>query len=248
VNLWRLEILRLARTKRWLALAAVYLLFGVAGPLVTRYQEELFRNLGGDVTIIAPEPDPAAAIAAYVQNASQIGFLVSIFVAAGALTLHAWPEWAAFLRTRVAGPRRLLTPRFVINAAANAVAFAVGALVAWYETTVLIGAPSAFGMVVGIGLGALYLTMLVAVVALAGAAVRGVLAAVGVAAVVLLLMPLLGTVGVVRDWMPSRLVGAMPELAGGGSPSDFALAAAVAVAVILAALWGAVRLAERHEL
>jgi hypothetical protein len=40
----------------------------------------------------------------------------------------------------------------------------------------------------------------------------------------------------------------MPELAGGGSPSDFALAAAVAVAVILAALWGAVRLAERHEL
>ena len=37
MGLWRVEWLRLVRTGRWIALAAVFLLLGLGEPLLTRY-------------------------------------------------------------------------------------------------------------------------------------------------------------------------------------------------------------------
>jgi len=37
MSLWRLEVLRLWRTQRWLILLAVFVSLGVLGPLTARY-------------------------------------------------------------------------------------------------------------------------------------------------------------------------------------------------------------------
>jgi ABC-2 type transport system permease protein len=73
VTIWRLERLRLFRTPRWAGLLASYLVFGIAMPILTRYQDVIFRNLGGDVQVIVPPATPPQGIAAYLQNAMQIG-------------------------------------------------------------------------------------------------------------------------------------------------------------------------------
>src|SRR5581483_4742849 len=108
VSLWAMEWARLVRTRRWIGLLAPFILFGFTGPLVTRYQRELFRNLGGGIRVIVPPPSVGQAIDSYVKNVAQIGLLAVVAVAAWAVAIDARPEWAAFLRTRTSAVGRLL--------------------------------------------------------------------------------------------------------------------------------------------
>ena len=118
MSLWRLEWLRLVRTRRWLALAAIFLFFAVVGPLTARYLGEIVERFGGEIEVTVPEPLPIDGIVQYVGGAFQLGLLVAVIVAAGSLTLDANPEIGIFFRTRVRNVRRLLVPRYVVSAAA----------------------------------------------------------------------------------------------------------------------------------
>lgn len=248
MNLWRAELARLFRTMRWAGLAASYVVFGVLMPIVTRYQEALFRNLGGGLKVEAPPPTPPLAIASFVGNASQIGLIVTIFIAAGSLAFDARPEWSAFLRTRTS-IGRIVAPKFAVNTAAAGVAFALGAVAAWIGTAALIGELPAVGMLAGVAYWVLYLAFAVSVVALGAALARSVIGTAGLTAVALLVLPIgAQVVAAVRPWMPSTLVGALTELADGASPADFLRSAGVAIAMTAACLLAATRLLERREL
>lgn len=245
---WRLEWYRLVRTRRLIALLGVYAFFGFVGPLMTAYMDRILASAGGGVTIIAPEPTPAAAIEAFVSNASQIGVLVAIVVAAGALSVDVRPEIGVFFRTRVPEVGRLLAPRYVVTTAAVVAAFVLGVVAAWYETWVLIGAPDAAGMLVGTGLGALYLAFAVAVVGLAASVAPSVVTTVAVSVVALLALPLLAIVEAVAPYVPSALVGALPDLAGGGDAAAYTRAAVTTVLVTAGVLALAVARSGRREL
>lgn len=247
MTLWRMELARLFRTFRWAGLGAAYIAFGLLGPLVTRYQEALFRNVGGGITIEAPPPTPALAISAFVGNASQIGLIVTIFIAAGSLAFDAHPEWASFLRTR-APLARILVPKFGVNAAAAASSFALAAVVAWIVTTALIAPIPATAMLAGIAYWTLYLVFAVAVVALAAGIVRSVVGVAGLTAVVLLVLPLFGQiVASVKPWLPSSLVGALVELIEGTSATSFLRAAVASALSTVVCVTVAVRLLARRE-
>ena len=126
MNLWRLEWLRLVRTRRLAVLAAVYAFFGLLGPLTARYLPQIIDRFGGGITVIMPPPTPADGVAQFSANTQQIGLLVIAVVAAGALAVDALPEMGIFLRTRVAPARRLLVPRYLVTVAAAAGAFLLG--------------------------------------------------------------------------------------------------------------------------
>jgi ABC-2 type transport system permease protein len=249
VSVWRLEALRLFRTLRWAGLAASYVAFGILGPIITRYQESLFRNLGGGLKIEAPPPTPALAMASFIGNASQIGLIVTVFIAAGSLAFDAKPEWSAFLRTRTRSLSDVVVPKWAVNAAAAAACFAVAAVVAWVETALLIGRVDAVAMLAGIAYWALYLVFAVSVVALAAGLSRSVVGAAGITVVVLLVLPLgAQLVRAVEPWMPSTLVGALVSMVDGDSPTAFLRAAASAGVLSAGALWGSARLLARREL
>ncbi len=248
MNLWRLEWLRLTRTRRWLALVGVYLFFGLLGPLSARYLAEIVERFGGGVEVTFPDPVPADGMTQYVSNAAQVGVLVAVVVAAGALAFDAKPEMGVFLRTRVRSVYDILVPRYTVSLLAVLVSYALGALAAWYETAVLIGGLPAGAMFAGIGFGMLYLAFAVAVVAAAASRTGGVLGAVIVTILVLLGMPLLGLVDVIGRWLPSHLVGALDGIPRGGDSADYLPAAAVTLALIPSLLWLAVRWSRAREL
>ena len=87
-----------------------------------------------------PDPVPADGIAQFVGNASQIGLLVVVLVAASALAFDARREMAVFLRTRVGSVRDIMLPAYAVNTGAAVAGLVVGSLAAWYETAVLLGA------------------------------------------------------------------------------------------------------------
>lgn len=251
MSLWRLEWLRLIRTRRLVALAGVYLFFGFLGPLSARYLSEIVSFAGGELegaTIEFPPPTPADGMLQYSSNAMQVGTLVAVVVAAGALAFDAVPEMGVFLRTRVPVLRRLLVPRIVVTFVAVGVAFVLGGLAAWYETWALIGAPDASGVAAGIGLGVLYLGFVVALVTAVAGRTRTVLGTVMTAIVVLLVLPLVGLARAIGRWLPSTLAAALGPLAGGADPADYLPAALVTAGLIVVLVLLGVALARRKEL
>jgi ABC-2 type transport system permease protein len=241
MNLWRLEWLRLRRTPRALALAAVFVFFGLLDPVLTKYQSQIFRHLGNGVRITFPPVTPAQGVSGYFSELAGTGLIVVVIVAAGAFTFDAHHGLAIFLRTRITGFWQLLSPRFAVNAAAAALAYVLGALAAWYETDLVIGAPALGGLLAGMLCGAVYLGYAVAVTAFAASIARGTLATVGIALAVLFVLPAAGAYRPLGNWLPSTLTDAPAALLGGTHHLPHYLPAfAVTVAASGAALVAAV--------
>ncbi|MBN2176751.1 MAG: hypothetical protein JW722_03740 [Demequinaceae bacterium] len=250
MSLLRLEFLRLKRTSRWLILGGVFVGFGLMGPLAARYMEQLLDIAGGDldgVTIEFPDPVPADGIIQYVNNAVQVGTLVAVVVAAGALAFDSIPEMGIFLRTRVPSVWRILLPRLVVTFAAVSVAFILGVGAAWYETTVLLGALDSGAMLLGTLLGVLFLAFVVAVVAAVAQWARTMLATVMVSLIVLVTLPIVGIADIVGRWLPTRLGAALADLVDEGAAGDYLGPAAVALVAIPVLLGLAARGVRRRE-
>jgi ABC-2 type transport system permease protein len=248
MTLWRLEWLRLLRTRRLLVMVAVYVFFGLMAPVTTRYLPQILDRVGNGVQVQLPPPTPAQGLADFANNASQIGLLVALIVAASALAVDSRAEMAIFLRTRVTTVRAIIVPAYVMSTAAAVAALVAGTAAAWYETAILLGTPSPSSMLLGTAFGALFLVFAIACTAVVAYLVRSVLATVGVTVVVMLAMATLGAVPHVGRWLPTTLLSALPKLVGGSPVSDLLPAAAVAVVVTLAALPLAVTLAARREI
>ncbi len=215
MSLWRLEWLRLVRTPRAIALCAVFGFFGLVEPFVTRYQQDLVRHLSHGARIQLPPATPADGLSSYVSDATFLGLVLVVVVAAAALCFDSRPGLATFLRTRAGSVRELVLPRFALSAAAAVVAYLLGTLGAWYETAVLIGSLPASGMLGGMLCGAVYLVFAVAVTALAAAMVRSVIGTIGVALAILVALPIAGAPRDVGRWLPSALADAPVSLVNG---------------------------------
>lgn len=248
MNLWKLEWLRLIRTKRLVGLVGVYVFFGFLGPLSARYMEQILENFGGGVQIVVPEPVAADGITAYVSNAAQIGLLVSVGLASGALAFDAKPQMGIFLRTRARHVRQILTPRVAVMSAAVVGAFVLGSLAALYESVVLLGSLPIGGWFLGTVLGSLYLVFVVAVVAAVASRASSVLVTVMVTVGVLLFLPILGIAPAIGEWLPSHLVGAVDGLVRGGTSGDYVRSIVVTVVLSAAALRLAIRWSAQREL
>jgi ABC-2 type transport system permease protein len=215
MNLWRLEWLRLRRTPRALTMAAVFVFFGLLQPILTKYQSQLLSHVGNGVQISFPTVTPAAGVRGYFAELAGISLIVVVVIAAGAFTFDAHHGLAIFLRTRVTGFWQLLAPRYTVNAGAAGIAFILGMLAAWYETSLLIGAPAAGGMLAAMLCGVVYLGYAVAVTAFAASLVRNTLGAVGIALAVLFVLPVAGIYRPIANWLPSALTSAPDALVSG---------------------------------
>ena len=247
MTLWRLEVLRLSRTHRWMILLGVYVLFAVLGALSARFFNELMGRVGGDITIIAPDPRPVDGLIQFVSNAGQMGLLAVVVVAAAALAFDAHPERAAFLRTRMAHPGRLVVAPYVVNMLAAIVSLVIGTAVTVALTAALVGPMPLVPVAIGTLYGALYLAFVVAVVAAAATLVRSQIATVFASLGVLIVLPILGLVDALQPWLPSQLLNAVIAIVEGAAATDYARAALVAIAAIAGLLVLAARRLEVRE-
>lgn len=244
---WRVEWLRLIRTPRALSLGAVYLLFGLLGPVVARYLADIVQHVKSGITITVPPPTPKDGIAQYISQVSQTGLVVVVVVAAGALALDGRRGVATFLRTRARSIQALLLPRYVVSSLAAVSAYALGTLAAWYETALLIGPLPVGPLLAGLLCQAVFLLFAVAVVAVAASVARGTMGTIGTALAVLLVLPILGVASAVHDWMPSTLVNAPVELLARADLGDYVPALAVAAVATPTLLAIAVARLRRRE-
>ncbi|MGW2897998.1 hypothetical protein ACWDAO_26240 [Streptomyces sp. NPDC001212] len=250
LSLWRVEWLRLLRTKRLIALLGVFVVFGFSGPLLARYSGQLLDHAGGSaqrVKIVFPPPVPADGVAQYVNNAFGIGLVVTVVVAAYACSIDAKPALAVFYRTRARRFGDLLVPRFAVSAAGAVGGYLAGLLAAWYETAVLLGNPGTAAMGWTALTGSVYLVFAVAVTALAATLARSTLGTVGYALLVLFTLPLLGALPGVSRRLPTELAKAPDAFLRHTAADHAQQALAVAVVLTLGCVVAAVLRGARKE-
>lgn len=248
MNAWRLERLRLTRSPRALALAGAYLLFGLLGPVMAKYMQNIVDRFGSGVTVVAADPTPKDGLTNYISQVSQAGLVVVVVIAAGALNFDSRRGISTFLRTRVDNVWNLLAPRFIVNATAAVGAYTLGTLAAWYETSLLLGSPPAGIMISGLVCGSIYLVFAVAVTAAAASIARSTLGTVGLALGMLAVLPILGIAAPIHPWLPSTLVSAPIALFGTSTMADFAPAIAVSLAATIGLLAFATSRLRRREI
>ncbi len=180
---WRLERLRMFRTSRWIALAAVFIVSGLAEPLLTHYLGQLLHGTTGDsyIQITVTKPRPSDGVNSYFSNITTLGTLVTVVVAGLSFSIRSNPSLAAWYLTHVPERGRLLWPRLVTVTAVTAVAALLGGTAAAYQTALLIGAPATGPTVTGIVVSALGAVFAVAVTFAAAMFIRGQVAAIAVA-------------------------------------------------------------------
>jgi ABC-2 type transport system permease protein len=230
---WRLELLRLWRTRRMIMLAATFLILGLGEPVVTYFLPDLLKGAPTNgVQVILPKPTAARGFASFASNVAQLGTVVVVVAAAASLTIDARPSLAAFYRSRLRRrPARLVLPRYLTITAAAVFSLALGTLGAWYETTVLLGTVPLGGLVAGLALEALWICFVTSVVAVLVSVTRSVLGAVGSAIALLLGLGLLGGLPWWSSWLPTGLATSIGALVQRTPPHDTWHAAVVTCVV-----------------
>ncbi|MGY5011933.1 hypothetical protein ACWCY6_28250 [Streptomyces sp. 900105755] len=204
---WRIELLRIARTRRLLVLGALYLFLGASGPLLARYSREIFSRLSGSstVTITVAAPRPADGILGFYKSAMQMGLIACVVITGLAVCIDSRAALSVFYRTRSRAPR-LLAPRLTVTLVTTAVAYSIGFMFAWYETYALIGAPAVATTVQSWALGLCYTAFAVMLTFIVSAFFRTTLGVVGTTIVLIILMPIIGGIKTLAPYLPSLLV------------------------------------------
>lgn len=238
MSIWRVEWLRLFRTRRWIALVAVFLLLGLTNPLVTKYLGQLLSNSTGGESYIhftVTQPQPSDGMSAYFGNITTLGTLVVVVIAGLAFSVRATPPLAALYLTHVPGRVALLLPRLATVAAAAAVAAALGGGAAAYETAVLLGAPAAGATATGVLISCLGAVFAVAVTFLAATLLRGQVAAIAVALVVVFVaVPFADLIPGVRHIGPNAFTALPTALQTAAWSTDDTWATVVTLALTMA--------------
>ncbi|MDX6352961.1 MAG: type transport system permease protein [Streptomyces sp.] len=232
---WRVELLRINRTRRLLVLAALQIFLGATGPLVARYAQQIFSRVSGSsaVTITVAAPRPADGILGYYKSAMQVGLVACAVVTALAVCMDSRPALSVFYRTR-SNTSRLMAPRLALTLLAACGTYTLGFLFAWYETLVLIGAPAVVPTVETWSLGLGYTAFAVVLTFIVSGFSTSSLASVGTTVAVMILLPVLGGVRVLSDWVPSRLTTLPPDIYHGVSHPSPVPPVLVTVAIAVA--------------
>jgi len=245
MSLWRVEWLRLWRTRTVWILFGVFVFFGLLGPATARFLPEIMESAGLGGELALPPPSPELAMSQYLSNALQIGLLAIAFIAASSLAFDSKPEVAVFYRTR-ATIVEILIPRYVVVTVAAISAFLAGTTTAFALSMVLLGTPDVPATLVGSALIAMYIVFAVALVGLMASLIPSVPGAALLTIGILIILGIAGLIPYLGPWLPSYLVGGFDTLIAGGE-FDYWRSILVTTIASAAAIWTSVILMQRRE-
>jgi ABC-2 type transport system permease protein len=213
------EIREQLRTGRLVAVSAVFILFGIVGPLTDRYMKELLEAVGtqgGGFTITVPPPSLDGAATQILKNLSQFGIICALLLAMGSVAWEKERGTAGMVLTKPASRAAFLGAKLAAISVTLAVATALGCGLAYLYVVVLY--PSAFAPVGYVAMALLLWWMLVgfaAITVLGSTLTRSATAAAGIGLVALLVLSILAGLPVIGPYMPMSLGNVAADLVMG---------------------------------
>jgi hypothetical protein len=212
------------RTSRIVAVAVVFVLFGILGPLTDRYMKELLDAVGsqGGMTFQVPPPSLKGDLGQIVKNLSQFGVVCALLLAMGTVAWEKERGTAGMILTKPASRGAFLAAKLTAISLNLAVAVTLGSGLGYIYTALLY--PVAFPLGGYIAMAAILwwtLVVFVAITLLGSTASRSAIAAAGLAFVAFIVLGILVTVPVVGPWSPLGLMTPASHLALGEDAGNF---------------------------
>jgi ABC-2 type transport system permease protein len=238
------------RTGRLVAVAAVFVLFGILGPLTDRYMKELIDAIGtqsGGFTVTVPPPSLQGDLAQIVKNLSQFGVICGLLLAMGSVSWEKDRGTAGMIITKPASRAAFLAAKLVAISLNLALAVTLGCGLGYIYTLLLYPAVFPLGGYVAMCAILWWSTVIFVAITLLGSTLwRSAIAAAGLGLMAMLLMGLLVPIPVVGSWSPLALLTPAEHLALGEDAGNFAGPLLFNIALV-PALLGAAWLAFRRQ-
>ena len=231
-----IELKRWFRSQRLLLVVLVFVFSGITSPLIAAYSAEIFESLGGTsgVEIIADDPTWHDLVLSYFGNSSQIALLIACYLTAWGCALGSDDRLRIYYTSRVTRYSQIVAPRLLVSGLCVLAGALTGALVALYETAVLIEDTEIATAATALAVQSAGIVAFALVAAcLACWTNAPFLSAILIAAVVLV-SGMLESVENVREWSPTTLTNPAGLLDGDDLADHWRPAAVMAVVLVLA--------------
>ena len=133
------ELREQIRTSRIVAVAVVFVLFGILGPLTDRYMKELLDAVGsqGGMTFQVPPPSLKGDLGQIVKNLSQFGVVCALLLAMGTVAWEKERGTAGMILTKPASRGAFLAAKLTAISLNLAVAVTLGSGLGYIYTALL---------------------------------------------------------------------------------------------------------------
>lgn len=135
------ELLQQARTKRLLVVVAVFAIMGLMSPVLARFMPQVLGSIEGieQFAELIPEPTAADAMAQYIKNITQFGFVLAVLLGMGAVASEKERGTAAMIMSKPMSRWAFVLSKFVAQALVYLSSFVVAALGTYTYTYLLFG-------------------------------------------------------------------------------------------------------------
>ena len=242
------ELREQIKTFRLLIVAGVFLFFGLTTPLLTKYTPELIERFGGGVVLEMPPPTAVQALVEYSSTALQIGLLIVVLIAMGAIAGERRSGTAALTLSKPVSTGAFVTAKLIGISATFVIGLILGGLGAFGYTWLLFEDGNLGGFIAQTALLSVFMIFCVSVTLVFSAVFRNALAAGGVSIAVLIVSLTLSAIPWVGRVMPGSLTSWGNHLVAGESGGAEWLALAATVALITAGAWLATKILKGKEI
>jgi ABC-2 type transport system permease protein len=246
----RKELLQQWRTRRIYVVVAVFALFGLLSPLLAYFTPQLLSTLEGaeQFAELIPTPSAADALGQYVKNITQFGFLIAILLGMGAVAAEKERGTTAMILSKPLPRWAFVLSKFVAQMLVYLLAFALGALGAFYYTAFLFEGLLPGPFLLGNLLLFIWLLTFAAVTLLGSTVGNSTGSAAGAALAGAVVLFIAGSIPQLSAFAPAALVGWASQLGLEGAPSGNAGAIVASIVFIVVCLLLAVAAFEEQEL
>jgi ABC-2 type transport system permease protein len=203
------ELQQLWRTKRILAMGAVFLIFGMGSPLVAKFTPQILSSIEGAEMFadLIPEPTAGDAMVQYVENLSQFGFILVVLLAMGVVVGEKERKTVPMILSKPMPRWAFITSKFFSQFLMYLLMFVLSSLGAYYYTLILFGSLDFGAFLLLNGLLLLWLLTFVALSTLASTLGKSTVAAGGIGLGLSVALILAGSLPLFGSLLPGGLMG-----------------------------------------
>jgi ABC-2 type transport system permease protein len=203
------ELRQLWRTRRLLAMVAVFIVFGMGSPLLAKFTPEMLGMIEGAEMFkdLIPTPTAGDAMAQYIKNLTQFAFILAVLMGMGAVVGEKERGVAQMILSKPMPRWAFISSKFTAQALMYLVGFILAGLGAYYYTLILFGSLDFNGFALLNGLLLLWLLVFVGLSLVGSTLGNSTASAGGIGLVLSVALLLAGNLPRYGQLLPGGLVG-----------------------------------------
>jgi ABC-2 type transport system permease protein len=247
VPLLKKEFKEQVRTHRLLIVTAIFLFFGLLTPIELKYLPQIIQLAGEQMNIEIPPPTAIQSLAEYAGTIGQIGVLLTVLIAMGAIANELRRGTAVMTLSKPVTRAAYVNAKLIAVSLTFLIALVVASLFCFGYTVWLIGPADVLPFVALNLLLILFLIFCLSIALLFSSMFKSSLAAGGLAIAILIVQAIFSALPYIGNYFPSKILTWGTNLLN-GSGISYWWALGVTVASIIICIYFAQRILKTKEL